>query len=588
MPLRRVFRDELTFLRLQGREFARHNPQLARFLGEQAADPDVERLLEGFAFLTGKLRLKLEDDFEELTHSLLQLLWPNYLRPIPSMTIVRFDPVDRAITERQTLPQGAMLASVPVDGVTCHFRTCTDLQIYPLRVEGVSDAHTREKSVVRIDLKTLSDQNLDAIDCDTLDLHLSGDDYTALTLYLWTARYLDEIRIVVGEEVRKLNPAHVGFPGFQPEEALLPYPRNVFDGYRILQEYFAFPRRFYFLRLSRLRSMWPAATGQQVRIEFHYSRPMPADIKVRTSDISLHCVPAVNLFAHDAEPIGLDGQSSDYPLLPSGGMPHATEVFSVDKVSGWELNSMDRPGTMVRQYHDFNSFQHEIERSQGRTALYYRTRVELGATDGGLRHRIAFVRGDESRYIGKRETISADLTCTNRDLPVVLAAGDICIPTQEIPSYATFTNLSQPTEPYRPVLDGSMHWTLISNLSLNYLSLLGAEPLKAVIRAYDFAALHDIQSERSSRKRLDGIRDARTSPINTLIKGLPVRGLKTVLELDQEAFLCEGEMYLFGTVLSRFFGLYASINSFHLLEVKNLTNNETYSWPLQRGNQPVI
>jgi type VI secretion system protein ImpG len=302
----------------------------------------------------------------------------------------------------------------------------------------------------------------------------------------------------------------------------------------------------------------------------------------------LHCVPAVNLFAHDAEPISVDGRANEYHLLPSGGLPHAYEVFSVDKVSGWEVKTASARSGVVREYFSFDSFQHEIERSQGRNALYFRTRVEKSAIDDGLRYRIAFVRGDETQYIGKRETISADLTCTNRDLPVALGSGDICVPTQGIPAYTTFANLTHPTEPYRPVLDGSLHWTLISNLSLNYLSLLGTEPLKAVIRAYDFAALHDIQHERNSRKRIDGIKEAKTQPINMLIKGLPVRGLKTTLELDQSAFLCEGEVFLFGTVLSKFFALYASINSFHLLEVKNISNNETYSWPLQRGNQPVI
>lgn len=588
MPLKRIFRDELSFLRLQGREFARHNPQLARFLGEQAADPDVERLLEGFAFLTGKLRLKLEDDFEELTHSLLQLLWPNYLRPIPSMTLLRFDPVDRAITERQTLAQGTEVGSVPVDGVACRFRTCTDLQLHPLRISAVHDTHTRETSVVRLDLQVLADRRMDQIGCDALDLYLSGDDYTALTLYLWTARYLAQIRIVIGDEVRTLGPGQVCFPGFEPEEALLPYPRNVFDGYRILQEYFAFPRRFHFIRLVGLDALWPAAPADQVRVEFHYTRPMPADIKVRAADIALHCVPAVNLFSCDAEPINLDGQDTHYPIRPSAGGGDACELFSVDHVSGWSGGGVAPPGTRGRQFHDFSSFQHEIEHAQGRAALYYRTRMQVDPVAGGVRHEISFARSDEGARTGKPETMSLELTCTNGDLPLALAAGDVCVPDQHMPGHLHFTNLCPPTPAYRPLLDGRLHWTLISNLSLNYLSLLGTEPLKAVIRAYDFAALHDIQSERSSRKRLEGIRAARTTPVSTLIKGLPVRGLKTVLELDQSAFLCEGEVYLFGTVLSRFFGLYASINSFHLLEVKNLTNNETYTWTLQRGQQPVI
>lgn len=236
MSLRERFREELNFLRLQGREFARHNPQLARFLGEQANDPDVERLLEGFAFLTARLRLKLEDDFEELTHSLLQLLWPNYLRPLPSVAIVRFDPIDRGITEPKTLPVGLELRSRPIGGHVCRFRTCHDLDVYPLVIASVSDEHTRERSTVRVDLRAISGRRLSETGCDRLDVHLSGSDFTAQTLYLWLSRYLAEIRVIAGDEVRRLDPASIEFPGFEPEVALLPYPKNVFDGYRILQE----------------------------------------------------------------------------------------------------------------------------------------------------------------------------------------------------------------------------------------------------------------------------------------------------------------------------------------------------------------
>ncbi|MET3654741.1 type VI secretion system protein ImpG [Dyella japonica] len=579
----------MDYLRRLGREFAKDNPQLARFLGDESADPDVERLLEGFAFLTAKLRLKIEDDFPELTHSLLQLLWPNYLRPLPSATIVRFDPVDRAITQRQEIPKGTRMLSRPVDGVQCEFRTCTDVVLYPFCLREVSDAHTREKSIVRIDLSTTTDNALHTFDCDQLDFHLSGDDVTSRTVYLWLAKYLDEIHLVIDGEVRKIAPQQVTFPGFHPEEALLPYPRNVFDGYRILQEYFIFPRRFHFFSLKALRSTWPAKPAADIRLEFHFSRPMPADIRLRTSDVSLYCAPAVNLFARDAEPIQLDGQAVDQRLVPSSGHNReAYEIFSVDAAESYQRQANGQQGHRLRTFHAFESLQHEIEHAQGRTALYYRTRIEQAVNDDGLVHRIAFVRADETAYIGQSETVSLSLTCTNRDLPLALGVGDICLTTQTTPTYASFSNITPPTPAYRPVLDGELLWTLISNLSLNYLSLLSAEPLKAVVRAYDFAALHDIQHARATRKRLAGVQEAVTRPADVLMKGLPIRGLRTELKLDQSAFPCEGDLYLFGTVLSHFFALYASINSFHQLDVINVSNNESYQWPWQIGKQPQI
>ncbi|GAB2801844.1 type VI secretion system baseplate subunit TssF [Dyella kyungheensis] len=588
MSLRHKFREEMDYLRRLGREFSKDNPQLARFLGEEAADPDVERLLEGFAFLTAKLRLKIEDDFPELTHTLLQLLWPNYLRPLPSSTIMCFEPVDHAITQRQVIPKGARMLSRPVEGVQCEFRTCTDVVLYPFRLHEVSDAHTREKSIVRIELSTTTDNALDTFDCDQLDFHLSGDESTARTLYLWLAKYLGGVTLVVDDEIRQLSAKHVSFPGFSPEEALLPYPKNVFDGYRILQEYFIFPQRFHFFCLQRLRSVWPARKASRVRLEFHFSRPMPANIRLRTGDIALYCAPAVNLFAHDAEPIQLEGRAIDEQLLPSGHRLDACEIFSIDEVASHQRKPNGERGDRLRTFYPFESLQHEIEHAHGRTSLYYRTRIQQSLTDAGIHHRIAFVRGDETAFIGQGETVSLALTCTNRDLPLALGVGDICMPTQTTPMYAAYRNIIRPTPSYRPVLDGSLLWTLVSNLSLNYLSLLSAEPLKAVVRAYDFAALHDIQHARATRKRLSGVHEAVTTPADVLMKGLPIRGLKTQLTLDQAAFLCEGDLYLFATVLSHFFALYASINSFHQLDVLNASNNERYQWPWLIGKQPQI
>lgn len=589
MPLKTKFREEMEFLQRTGLEFAKDNPQLARFLGEEANDPDVERLLEGVAFLTAKMSLKIEDDLPELTHSLLNLLWPNYLRPLPSMTMMRFDPRDGEITERKVVPKGTPLLSHPVEGVQCQFRTCRDLAIYPLRVDEVTAAHSQEKSIMRVDLQPTSpDILLDAIDCGELEFHLSGSDTNAQTLYLWLSRYLDEVRVEVNGSTRRVRPDQLAFPGFSPEEALLPYPQNVFDGYRILQEYFVFPQRFHFFTLTGLRSIWPSHKTDRVRLEFHFSRPMPVDVRLTTADVSLHCTPAVNLFSHGAEPISLEGRAIDQRLVPMGHRTEAFEIFSIDEVTGWHREPDGKQGCRLRTYHSFESLQHESEHSQGRTSLYYRTRIEQAHGMEGNAHRIAFVRADDIDYVGANETVSVSLTCTNRELPTALGAGDICLRSEETASFVTFRNISKPTPPYRPVLDGELQWTLISNLSLNYLSLLSIEPLKAVIRAYDFAALHDLRHARASRKRLDAITDAKTTPIDRFLRGLPVRGMQTRLRLDQSGFLCEGDLFLFCTVLSHFFALYASINSFHMLEAVNTSNNETYSWPMKIGTQPLI
>ena len=208
--------------------------------------------------------------------------------------------------------------------------------------------------------------------------------------------------------------------------------------------------------------------------------------------------------------------------------------------------------------------------------------------DEGVEHRLSFVRSDEQHYIGREETVSFSLTCSNRDLPRSLAVGDICVRTPGMPMFVSCRNLTTPTPSYRPVLDGDLLWTLISNLSPTYLSLLSAEPLKAVIRAYDFAAHHDIQRGRITQMRLAGLLEVQTNPTERMFKALPIRGLSSLVTLDQDGFSCEGELYLFGTVLSHFLSVYASISSFHVLEAINVKNQEHYAWPMRNGTQPLI
>ncbi len=186
------------------------------------------------------------------------------------------------------------------------------------------------------------------------------------------------------------------------------------------------------------------------------------------------------------------------------------------------------------------------------------------------------------------EAVSVTLTCSNRQLPTKLGKGDICVATDTSPSFARFSNITEPSHPLRPVLDGSLLWTLISNLSLNYLSLLSRDAICSIIRAYDFKALVDRQAERVTRMRLDGISSIQSGPTERIVRGLPVRGLKTELVLDQQYFGSEGDLYLFGTVLNHFFALYASINSFHELVVINAHNKERYTWDIQSGQQPLI
>ncbi|MCO4210359.1 type VI secretion system baseplate subunit TssF [Aeromonas hydrophila] len=588
MSLEHYFRDELAFLRLQGREFADAYPELTRFLSEQNTDPDVERLLEGFAFLTGNLRAKIEDEFPELTHGLLNMLWPNYLRPVPSMTIMQFSVIPGAIAQPALVRQGCQLDSLPLDEVTCHFQTCHDTWVYPADIRHIAAQSGNDLSTISLDIALHAPLPLSELQLDKLRFFLGGDSYTAYELYFWLSNELSHIELEIDGKRFRQEAKALKSVGFERDDALLPYPNNVYSGYRILQEYFCFPESFLFFELSG--GEWPKQPlpVSEFKVHFCFDRPLPAELKIRPDSFMLNCVPAINLFQHDSEPVNLNGRQAEYPLKASYRHADSFEIFSVDQVEGWVEGNLGRSRGTPRIYQPFESFQHQIERAKQRLALYYRVRVKEAVSGDGFEHSLSFVRGDETTTVELDESISVTLTCTNRSRAARLKVGSVCVPTGSSPSFATFRNLIRPTRPLRPALDGSLHWTLISNLSLNYVSLLRRDALVQVLRTYDFPALHDKQAEQASRKRLAGIEEIETKPVDRLVRGMPVRGLKSVLSIRQSAFGSEGELYLFSTVLAHFFSLYASVNAFHLLEVVNLDNKERYQWPVQIGQHSLM
>src|SRR5918998_137090 len=122
------YERELIFLRRMGADFARKYPKIAARLlldEEKIEDPHVERIIEAFSFLTGRIGLKLDDELPEITESFLNVLYPHYLSPIPSMAIAQFSfgaPNDK-LTATQRVERGTRLNSRPVDGTPCQFQT---------------------------------------------------------------------------------------------------------------------------------------------------------------------------------------------------------------------------------------------------------------------------------------------------------------------------------------------------------------------------------------------------------------------------------------------------------------------------------
>ena len=195
MSFNRYFQEELLYLRDMGKEFADAYPKLAPFLAGKGNDPDVERLLEGFAFIAGRIRQKLDDELPELTHTLLSLLAPNFLRPLPATSILKFTPMLGAVTEKKTIEAGTDIDSVPVDGTPCRFRTSYPVDLYPLHLEKIELENIGAGARLKLRLKLHQGIALDKIKLDNLRLHLNAELPISQLLYRALLEHLQKVTL---------------------------------------------------------------------------------------------------------------------------------------------------------------------------------------------------------------------------------------------------------------------------------------------------------------------------------------------------------------------------------------------------------
>ncbi|MEJ5057285.1 MULTISPECIES: type VI secretion system baseplate subunit TssF [unclassified Pseudomonas] len=595
MSFNHYYQSELTALRELGRRFAERSPALAPFLGQAGRDPDVERLLEGFAFLTGRLRQKLDDELPELSHSLMQLLWPNYMRPLPAFSMLQFAPLTRSepasMVERDT-----PVESVPIEGVRCRFRTCYSTEVSALDLVALNYSVKGNGSLLSLRLGMTADGHFGELELKRLRLHFAGERYISQMLYLSLLRNLEGIELIpldsAGKPVNGANEAPLTLKlsgdrvqpvGFAEDEALMPYPLNTFRGYRYLQEYFAFQDKFLFVDINGLDLLktLPENSLKEIRgleLRFDINKSGVQRLRPTLENVKLFCTPIVNLFKHDALPVRLDGKQDEHLLLPARYDLENCGVFSVESVTGW------RPGGLgYRNYVPFESFEHDPSFDVPVSSPHYSVRQRSSMLHDGLDTYLSFGFGHGE----VQETLSIELTCTNQNLPRKLKPGDINQACEQTPAYLGFRNITPVTSCFAPPLNHDFLWKLISNMSLNYLSLADVNALKVILETYDLPRYYDQHAEKVSKRLLDGLKSIKHQHVDRLHRGLPVRGLRTELTIDPQGYIGEGDLFVFASVLNEFFALYASLNSYHELRVIS-TQGEVYQWTPRMGMQPLL
>jgi type VI secretion system protein ImpG len=615
------YERELHFIRQLAQEFARQYPAAAgRLLLEpnRSTDPHVERLIESFALLTGRIQHKIDDEFPELTDALLSVLYPHYLAPVPSLAVVQFE-LDAG---RVQLPDGFLidrhsrlhthpLEYQPEKRLACQFRTGYPVTLWPVALtearlltppfpSGFAPPPAT-KAALRLRLECQGEIPFAGLSLDRLRFYLAGDGPVTAGLYELIFNHTLQVHFrpldrdgqagpVVLEPHQCLHQV-----GFERDEGLLPYPNQAFLGYRLLTEFFAFPDKFLCVDLGGWPRLRQAGFRKKLEVVLFLDRTQAnLEQAVDHTTFRLGCTPVVNLFEQTAEPVPLTQRRYEYRVLPDVAHPQGMEVYAVNAVT-----STDPAAGETREYQPFYSFRHGGGRDTDQAFWYASRRPSLQENDRGTEVYLSLVDPAFTPRLPAESVLVVRTTCLNRDLPTRLqqAGEDLAFDLEMAAPLAAVRCLRSPTSTLRPPPRRGAYWRLLSHLNLNHLSLgdalEGGEALRETLRLYDFSDPEAGQHLAAVNRHLvEGILGVSSRRVVGRTGG-PVasgfaRGVEVTIEFDEEKYLGTGT-FLFACVLERFLGLYVSINSFSQLIGKSRQGEGYFKkWPPRAGEQQLL
>lgn len=598
------YNRELAYLRRLGGEFAEAHPKVAgrlRLTADAVEDPHVSRLLEGVAFLNARIRQKLDDDFPELTDAILGQLYPHYLAPIPSMTIVQFRAA-RDLQGSYSVAAGTEFETEPVAGEHCRFRTTQDHTIWPVEIEFASltgrpllapqnPAAAGAMAVLRLSLSCLNgDMTFARLAPPSLRFYLRGAPAEVFQLYELIFNHT--VSVALADSTSDSTPVIIAPDslkpvGFAANQGMLPYPARSPVGYRLLTEFFTFPEKFLFFEMDNLANKLLVSGGRKLEIFLYLNRSIQElERTVSADSFALGCVPAVNLFLQRAEPVPLNETDTEYHVVPDSRRPDALEVYSIDTVSATS------PSAEVADFFPFFGLKH-AGATRKQTRFWHTARRPASGREVALETYLSFVDLDSDPSIPAQWVASVETTCLNRNLPAKLPFGGghpYLKLAQEIPEVDSLACITAPTPTLRLPNRKEGGWRLVSHLTLNHLSLTdsstGAEGFRELLRLYDFRDVPETRALIDSILSIKAARSVARAPEPAM--GALCRGIDVTIEFDERR-ASGSSIFLLAAVLERFIAHYASINSYTRLTAVLKGRPGVYRrWPARAGDLQLL
>jgi type VI secretion system protein ImpG len=599
------YNSELRFMREMAKEFADAHPKIAsrlRLSRESIDDPHVGRMIEAFSLLNARIRYKLDDEFPELTDGLLNILYPHYLLPIPSMSIVQFDPQPGQTSQAQ-VPKSSVIHTENVAGNFCQYRTVSDVDVWPIRlalasISGlpmVAPPNPRAPNAVsalRLSLSCIeSGQDFTELGVEKLRFFIHAENQIAQTVFELLASATVSIALAdspVDDNPIILDSSCLTFPGFSEDIITLPLPRSSHPGYAFLTEYFTFPEKFFFFDVSGLDAKTLMRAGSTMEIYLYFDRfEQSLESMVTKDQFALGCTPMVNLFEQRAEPIRFDKTETEYLIQPDARRGTSTEVYQIMDVS-----VSDRHGNEA-MYDAFYALTHWKRGRADNPRYWYAQRRASPYEGGGDDVYITLVDLNAQGAIITDEVVSINLLCTNRNLPTKLPFGggrpELSMPNGGA-GVSIMRCLTPPTRPIRPKRGKGAIWQLISHLALNHLAVsdgeVGADALRELLTMYDRV---DSAASRSVVDRLVSVASksgvARAPSGNRIAF---INGTDITMEFEDQRLSGSGS-FLLGAVLESVLASMCSINTFTRTQLRIRGERTGWKqWPARTGTRRLI
>ncbi|SIS57159.1 type VI secretion system baseplate subunit TssF [Paracoccus saliphilus] len=636
--MKKAFRDayerELDILYERSAEFADEFPGLADRLGgvlRENIDPTIAGLLEGTAFLAARVQLKLDEEFRGFTTELLEQIFPDALSPIPSCMMVQApattkdsgDPSVRRYNRNTYLDASFRDAD---NRVTCRFSTTAPMTVLPLRLTGLTyhdrttalgglgqDPDRATRAGLQMDIESTNEQPISALGEDALTFHLTGDMFRAIALYEQihcnvTRISLRWLRPNGDPCFFRLHPDQIDQIGFTTDELLLDRQSNLFEGFALLRDFYAFPRKFLGFRLTGLTDILRNVATGQMQVIFEFDR-VDDDLARLTQigDIRLNCAPAINLFEEGSNQIRLDDKRHEYVVMPdSGPMSHyevhrllqvyATYGTAHERVDVEPLYALPQGATSQRSTYYYTS------RRKPRRMTESERRHGMRSGYRGTETYVSIYEPPESVIGDRAHRLHLRTLCSNRHLPSALPlvrSEDFNVVSDRQMSVSCINGPTAPREamteteragPHRTG-QGDVYWRLISYLALNHFGLDdrygrdGAASLREILTL--FADLSDSVTEA----QIAAVVGLNVRPITRSLRRaegyFPARGLEISVTFDETGFEGSG-IILMAAVLDRFFAEYVSINSFTQMVTVSKQRGVIRKWPPRTGTGPLI